>query len=119
MPADSLDGLSPASDDDSLLGFALDEESDTNVYGPLGFAKLLHFGSKGIGKLVFEQLESGFPEILDNEEADRLGPDVLGIELEAPRRQKGPDSLKQPGQRCFVRGGDDRRLGFKDQTAGG
>ncbi len=118
MPADGLDGLSPAPDDNGLLGFTLDEESDTNVYGPLGFAKLLHLGGKGIGKLVFQQLERGFPEILYHEEAERLSANVFGIEFEALLREERPDSLKQPCQGRLVGGGDYGPLGFQDRAAG-
>ena len=77
-------------DHDALLRFALHEQRHPNVYGPFGFAKLLDLGGKSVGQLVLEQLEGGFAEILDDEEAHGLGADVLRVEGELRARAGAP-----------------------------
>ena len=86
----------PRADDDALLRLTLDEERDPNVHGALGFAKLLDLGGKGVGQLVLEQLERGLAQVLDHEEAQLLGADVLGVVLELPLGQERPDPREQP-----------------------
>ena len=76
---------------------------DPNVHGPFGFAKLLHFGGKGIGQLVAEQLEGCLTEVLHHEEAERLGPDVVGIVGELSLGQLLAEAREQ------VRAGPSRR----------
>jgi hypothetical protein len=87
--ADRLDGGAAVTDDDAFLRLPFDEQGDPNVHGPFGFAKLLHLGGKGIGELVTQELEGGFPQILDYEETEWLGADVLRIVLERSLREEG------------------------------
>ena len=58
-----------------------------NVHGPLVFAILLDLRIERIRELVLEVGEGRLPEVLDDEEANRLRADVLGIELVRAFRQ--------------------------------
>ena len=108
-----------------LLRLTLDEERDSNVHGPLGLAKLLHLRGEGIGQLVLEQLERRLPQVLDHEEAERLGADVVRIVLELSLGQEWPDPLPAGGSSPLVRSADDhgasrsraRPAGGRDQVA--
>ena len=95
MGTQGLDGLAIPPYDDSLLRLTLDEERDSNVHGALGFAKLLHLRGKGIRHLILEQRERGLAQVLDHEEAQRLGPDLFGVELKLSRGKQRPEPSEE------------------------
>ena len=95
---EGADGPAALADYDALLGLPLDEQSDPNVHGPFGFAKLLDFGGKGVGELVAEQLEGSLTEVFHHEEPERLGPDVVGIVGELPFGELLAHARQQVGQ---------------------
>src|SRR6185436_2410363 len=94
--AQGLNRLAVPPDYDGLLRLPLDEQRYPNVYRTLGFAKLLHFGGKGVRDLIFEQREGGFTEVFDHKEPERLGSDLVGLELERPLGEPGPDPGQEP-----------------------
>ena len=57
---------------------------------------------KAYGSSSLQQLEGGFAQILDHEEAERLGADVVGIELELPLGQVVPDRASSGRSRSPV-----------------
>src|SRR6476469_9228950 len=116
--ADGLDGLAARADDDPLLRLALHEQGHPNVHGLFGFAKLLDLGGKAVWELVLEQLEGSLAEILDDEEAHRLGADVLRIKLEAALGQTLPHPREQSIDPFAALRRDDQRVASELAAAG-
>src|SRR5215213_8512972 len=95
MSTDRLDGLAASSYDNGLLRLTLDEQRDSNVHRAFVFAKLLHFSRERIRKLLFQELEGGFSQVLHDKETQRLRANVLGIEFELAFREKRLNLLEE------------------------
>ncbi len=95
MTANLPDHPAPRPDDDPLLRSRLDVDIGTHQDRVAGLLEFLDLGREGVGQLVFQELEGGFPQVLGRKEAQRLGSDLVLGKGEFAFRQAIPDRFQK------------------------